>query len=63
MDNIFNITELEITNLEVSHVSFDDIELKQRKLEWVEPTPKYKSGVLWKYAKLVSSASEGAVTD
>ena len=27
------------------------------------PVPKYTAGVLFKYAKLVSSASEGAVTD
>jgi dihydroxy-acid dehydratase len=30
--------------------------------QWTPPTPRYKTGVMAKYAKLVSSASEGAVT-
>jgi dihydroxy-acid dehydratase len=37
-------------------------ELKARLGEWVPPVPRYKTGVMAKYAKLVSSASEGAVT-
>jgi dihydroxy-acid dehydratase len=37
-------------------------ELKARLREWVPPVPRYKTGVMAKYAKLVSSASEGAVT-
>jgi len=37
-------------------------ELKQRKKAWKAPELKYKRGVLWKYATLVSSASKGAVT-
>jgi dihydroxy-acid dehydratase len=37
-------------------------ELKSRLAQWTAPPPRYKSGVMAKYAKLVSSASEGAVT-
>ncbi len=38
-------------------------ELAARRKVWTAPPPKYKSGVLAKYARLVSSASVGAVTD
>jgi dihydroxy-acid dehydratase len=37
--------------------------IKERRDKWKAPKPRYKTGVLAKYAKLVSSASEGAVTD
>jgi len=36
--------------------------LKQRLAEWRAPQPRYPTGVLAKYARLVSSASMGAVT-
>jgi dihydroxy-acid dehydratase len=36
--------------------------LKQRLAEWHAPKPRYATGVLGKYARLVSSASTGAVT-
>ena len=38
-------------------------EMEKRRANWTQPEPRYKRGVLAKYAKLVSSASEGAVTD
>ena len=38
-------------------------EIEQRKSSWAQPEPKEKRGVLAKYAKLVSSASMGAITD
>jgi dihydroxy-acid dehydratase len=38
-------------------------ELKSRLAKWKQPKPRYTRGVLAKYAKLVTSASEGAVTD
>lgn len=38
-------------------------ELEQRKSKWTEPSLKASSGTLYKYAKTVSSASEGCVTD
>ena len=43
------------------HVS--DEELEQRRANWVPLKPRYTTGVLAKYAKLVSSSSVGAVTD
>ena len=38
-------------------------EIAARLKKWRQPKPRYTRGVLAKYAKLVSSASEGAVTD
>ncbi|MFO7578945.1 MAG: dihydroxy-acid dehydratase [Nitrosomonas halophila] len=38
-------------------------ELVHRRTTWQPPAPRYTRGVLAKYAKLVSSASRGAVTD
>jgi dihydroxy-acid dehydratase len=43
-------------------VELDDDELARRLEAWSPPPPRYESGVLAKYAALVSSASEGAVT-
>jgi len=43
-------------------VEVADKELMQRLETWKAPTPRYASGVLGKYARLVSSASTGAVT-
>jgi dihydroxy-acid dehydratase len=43
-------------------VEIDDDELAARKVGWEPLPPKYTSGVLAKYRKLVSSAAEGAVT-
>ncbi len=37
-------------------------EMAARLKNWSPPAPRYKTGVMAKYAKLVSSASEGAVT-
>jgi len=39
-----------------------DANLDERRAQWKPPVPRYKTGVMAKYAKLVSSASEGAVT-
>jgi dihydroxy-acid dehydratase len=38
-------------------------ELERRRAAWVPPVPRYRTGVLGKYARLVSSSSLGAVTD
>jgi dihydroxy-acid dehydratase len=40
----------------------DDAELASRRATWKPPAPRYETGALAKYARLVSSASEGAVT-
>jgi dihydroxy-acid dehydratase len=45
------------------NVDISDAELKRRAKDWKAPKPRYKRGVLAKYARLVSSASAGAVTD
>lgn len=43
-------------------VDIADDEMEQRRQGWSAPAPRYTSGVMAKYAKLVSSASTGAVT-
>ena len=44
-------------------VEISDKELAERRKKWRMPEPRFKSGVIAKYAKLVSSSSRGAVTD
>ena len=44
-------------------LNVSDAELARRRAAWQPPKPRYTTGVLAKYAKLVSSASKGAVTD
>jgi len=44
-------------------VELDDAVLARRRAAWTAPAPRYAHGVLAKYAKLVRSASQGAVTD
>jgi dihydroxy-acid dehydratase len=43
-------------------VELSEDEIAARLSDWTPPPPRYESGVLAKYAALVSSASEGAVT-
>ncbi|SHF00625.1 dihydroxy-acid dehydratase [Seinonella peptonophila] len=51
-------SEKQEMNIEIS-----DEEFEQRRQNWTAPAPKFTSGILSKYARLVSSASKGAVTD
>ena len=44
-------------------LNISDDEIAKRRAAWKAPTPRYTSGVLGKYAKLVGTASLGAVTD
>ena len=44
-------------------VDVSEEELAQRRAGWQTPPPRYTKGVLYKYMKTVSSASEGCVTD
>jgi len=44
-------------------LNVDDAELARRRAAWMKPEPRYRTGVLGKYARLVSSSSLGAVTD
>jgi dihydroxy-acid dehydratase len=43
-------------------VQISEEEMSARLRRWAPPPPRYTSGVMAKYAKLVSSASQGAVT-
>jgi dihydroxy-acid dehydratase len=45
------------------HLHVSDEELAERKTNWVQPKLKVTNGVLLKYAKLVTDASNGCVTD
>ena len=45
------------------NVKLSQEELAMRKAQWKAPEPKHKKGILYKYAKIVSTASEGCVTD
>ena len=44
-------------------LNVNDAELARRRAAWQPPEPRYTRGVMAKYAKLVSTASKGAVTD
>ncbi len=57
-DTIVIDAERNTINVEVS-----ESELAQRKANWTAPALKVKRGSLYKYARTVSSASEGCVTD
>ncbi len=41
----------------------DDAELARRRVNWVQQPPRYTSGVLAKYARLVGGAERGAITN
>jgi dihydroxy-acid dehydratase len=47
----------------VLDLEVDEATLAQRGARWQAPAPRYRNGVMAKYAALVSSASEGAVTN
>ena len=47
----------------ILNVDLTDEELEARREKWTAPELKYRSGILYKYAKSVSTASEGCVTD
>jgi dihydroxy-acid dehydratase len=56
-DTIIIDTEARTLNVQLS-----DDELKARLADWKRPAPRYTSGVLAKYASLVSQADQGAIT-
>jgi len=60
------IAEGDTINIDIEarrlEVELDDQELVKRLSAWTAPEPRYKSGVYAKYAALVASASEGAIT-
>ena len=44
-------------------LNVEDRELARRRKDWKKPKPRYKTGILGKYSRLVSSSSQGATTD
>ena len=58
-DDIIEINAVDNT----IHLHVSDVELAERKSNWVQPKLKVTNGVLLKYAKLVTDASNGCVTD
>jgi len=44
-------------------LNVDDAQIARRRAAWSAPAPRYRRGVLAKFARLVSSASRGAITD
>ncbi|MEO8499758.1 MAG: dihydroxy-acid dehydratase [Vicinamibacteria bacterium] len=57
-DSITVDAEARVLSLNVA-----EAEIAQRRAAWRAPTPRFTRGVLAKYARVVSSASRGAVTD
>jgi dihydroxy-acid dehydratase len=43
-------------------MEISDSEIRNRMQHWKAPKPRYTSGVFAKYAALVASASQGAIT-
>ena len=56
-----DIIVLDVEKRELN-VELTDDETAARMSSWTQPEPNYRTGVLAKYAALVSSASEGAIT-
>jgi dihydroxy-acid dehydratase len=65
--NLALVNEGDLITIDAEHrllqVNIADDELARRREQWRPPAPRYTTGVLAKYAALVSSASLGAVTD
>ncbi|HEX7365710.1 MAG TPA: dihydroxy-acid dehydratase [Pelobium sp.] len=65
--NIALINEGDLIEIDATKNSINvlvaDEELANRRKEWKQPEPPVKSGVLYKYFKLVKNATEGCVTD
>jgi dihydroxy-acid dehydratase len=56
-----DIVSIDVDGRELT-IEISDDELEARLAAWTPPAPRYTTGALAKYAALVSSASEGAVT-
>jgi dihydroxy-acid dehydratase len=55
-----DVIEIDIPG-RVIQLAVDDAELVERRKDWVKPEPKIKSGYVYRYARMVTSASTGAV--
>ena len=56
-----DLIALDVPSREIS-VSLSPAVIAERLAAWVPPSPKFETGVMAKYARLVSSAAVGAVT-
>lgn len=56
-----DIVVIDVENRRID-VELSDAEISARFENWTPPAPRYTRGVMAKYARLVSSASEGAIT-
>ena len=50
-------------NQQLLQLNIEDSEIEKRRSLWEKPKPRYTSGILGKYSRLVGSSSKGAVTD
>lgn len=57
-----DVIAIDVTNNSI-HLEVTEEELAKRKSQWKQPPLKVTNGVLYKYAKLVTDASEGCITD
>jgi dihydroxy-acid dehydratase len=57
-----DIIEIDSTKNTISLKVAEEV-IAERRKKWNQPAPKATNGVLYKYAKLVKTASEGCVTD
>lgn len=57
-----DMIEVDVNERRIS-VLLDDAELERRRAAWMQPAPRYTSGVMAKYAKLARQADDGAVTN
>ena len=55
-----DLVEFDVAGRQLN-VELSEKELAQRLRNWKEPAPRYPGGVMGRYARLVGSASEGAV--
>ncbi|HXT99144.1 MAG TPA: dihydroxy-acid dehydratase [Polyangia bacterium] len=59
------VRDCDLITLDVDKRTIDvdfDLEARKRESDWKPPAPRYRTGVMGKYAAAVSSAAEGAVT-
>lgn len=57
-----DIIEIDVEAREL-RVGLETEDIEKRLADWSPPSPRYKSGVFAKYARSVSSAAHGAVTN
>ena len=58
-----DMIKIDAVNRTMDAVDLTEADFEARRKEWSEPAYKAKNGTLYKYVKLVGSASDGCVTD